>query len=235
MNADLQALLQLQEDDAALDALEVRLSTLNARTAALAKERSAADAALAKAREEVAAQEKTQRAIQSRLAEHKATQAHNTAQLDVVTKPKEAAAAMAQIEHAKRLIGEDESDLKAIDARLREMRDRTAEREMALDEMTTAQSTESDAINAEREALTKQIASAKSARTAAAAKVPRSLTANYERLRSRKKDRAVFPLKGNSCSNCDTMLPTQGRAAMDNKGAGTAVCEGCGVMLYAEN
>ena len=235
MNSDLQALLQLQEDDAALDALEVRLSQLNARTAALAKERGEAHAALAKIRDAVAAEEKTQRGIQSRLAEHKQTQAHNTAQLDVVTKPKEAAAAMAQIEHAKRLITEDENDIKAIDARLREMRDRLAEKEMALDEMTTAQTTETAAIDAERDTLTKQIASAKSARTAAAAKVPRNLTANYERLRSRKKDRAVFPLRGNSCSNCDTMLPTQGRSAMDNKGAGTAVCEGCGVMLYAEN
>lgn len=235
MNADLQALLQLQEDDAALDALEVRLSTLNARTAALAKERSAADAALAKIRESVAAEEKTQRAVQSRLAEHKQTQAHNTAQLDVVTKPKEAAAAMAQIEHARRLIGEDETDLKAIDARLRDLRDRVAERELALEEMTSAQSTESAAITSERDALTQEITSAKAARAAAAARVPRSLAGNYERLRGRKKDRAVFPLQGNSCGNCDTMLPTQGRSAMENKGAGVAICEGCGVMLYAEN
>jgi predicted nucleic acid-binding Zn-ribbon protein len=141
---------------------------------------------------------------------------------------------MAQIEHAKRLITEDENDIKAIDARLREMRDRLAEREMALDELTTSQTAENASIDAERDALTKQIASAKAARTAAAAKVPRNLTANYERLRSRRKDRAVFPLTGNSCGNCDTMLATQGRSAMDSKG-GIAVCEGCGVMLYAEN
>ena len=233
MNPDLQALLQLQEDDAALDALEARLGALNARTAALTKERSAADVALAKAKELVAAEEKTQRAIQTRLAEHKATQQHNTAQLDVVTKPKEAAAAMAQIEHAKRLIGEDETDLKALDVKLRGLRDSVAEKEMALEEMTAAQKAESEKLDAERSQLTQQIASAKSARAAAAAKVPRNLTSNYDRLRSRKRDRAVFPLAGNSCGNCDTMLATQGRAAM-SKG-GIAVCEGCGVMLYAEN
>ena len=233
MNSDLQALLELQEDDAALDALEARLATLNARSAALVKERSAAEAALAKIRDAVLAEEKTQRAIQTRLAEHKATQQHNTAQLDVVTKPKEAAAAMAQIEHAKRLIGEDETDLKALDIKLRGLRDTVAEREMALDEMTTAQKAETGKIDAERAELAAQVASGKSARSDAAAKIPRNLTANYDRLRSRKKDRAVFPLSGNSCGNCDTMLATQGRSAM-NKG-GVAVCEGCGVMLYAEN
>jgi predicted nucleic acid-binding Zn-ribbon protein len=233
VNSDLQALLELQEDDAALDALEVRLATLNARTATLAKERSAADAALSKVREQIAGEEKNQRAIQTRMAEHKQTQQHNTAQLDVVTKPKEAAAAMAQIEHARRLIGEDENDLKAIDGRLREIRDRVAEREMALEEMNAAQTAEKEKLEAERAELTQQIASAKSARAAAAAKVPRNLTSNYDRLRSRKRDRAVFPLSGNSCGNCDTMLATQGRAAM-SKG-GIAVCEGCGVMLYAEN
>jgi len=234
VNSDLQSLLELQDDDAALDALEARLATLNARSATLAKERSAADAALAKAREAVAVEEKGQRGIQGRLAEHKQTQQHNTAQLDVVTKPKEAAAAMAQIEHARRLIGDDENALKTIDARLRDLRDGVAERELGLEEMTSVQATEGAAIDAERAELTEQIASARTERTAAASRVPRNLIASYERLRSRKRDRAVFPLSGNSCGNCDTMLPTQGRAAMGTKG-GIAVCEGCGVMLYAEN
>jgi len=43
---------------------------------------------------------------------------------------------------------------------------------------------------------------------------------------------AVFPLRNNSCGQCDTMLPLQRRSQMLNTGA-TEVCEGCGVMLYA--
>jgi len=42
----------------------------------------------------------------------------------------------------------------------------------------------------------------------------------------------VFPLRGHSCANCDTVIPLQRRSAMLGSGA-TEICEGCGVLLYA--
>ena len=62
--------------------------------------------------------------------------------------------------------------------------------------------------------------------------VPRPLLQRYDRIRSKKRVHAVFPLRGASCSNCDTMIPLQRRTAMAMAGA-TEVCEGCGVLLYA--
>lgn len=233
VTSDLKSLLQLQDDDATVDALETRLDALNARIVAMKKERATAEAALTKLRDSVAAEEKSQRAIQTRMSEHKQTQQHNTAQLDVVTKPKEAAAAMAQIEHAKRMIGETDTELKASEARLRDQRDRTAEREMALEEMTASQAAANATIEAERAELVRDLASATAARSDTASRVPKGIASNYDRIRGRKKSRAVYPLNGASCGNCDTAMPTQGRAAMASKG-GVAVCEGCGVMLYVE-
>ena len=233
MQTEVQSLLQLQEDDVAVDALEKQLDALNARTAAMKKERESVEAALTKMRDQLLAEEKTQRAIQTRLSEHKQTQQHNQAQLDVVTKPKEAAAAMAQIEHAKRAITETEIDLKNADGRLRELRDRIAEREMALEEMTSMQASETAQLETQRADLVRDLAAATAARTVTAGKVPKNLVTNYDRIRGRKKARVLYPLNGGSCGNCDTAMPTQGRAAMASKG-GIAVCEGCGVMLYAE-
>jgi predicted nucleic acid-binding Zn-ribbon protein len=234
VQAEVQSLLQLQEDDAAVDALEKQLDALNARTGAMKKEREAVEAAIAKLKESIAAEEKTQRTIQGRLAEHKQTQAHNTAQLDVVTKPKEAAAAMAQIEHAKRAIAETETDLKNVDSRLRELRDKTTEREMALEELTSIQASETATLETQRADLVRDLAAATAARSVTAGKAPKNLVANYDRVRGRKKARVLYALNGSSCGNCDTAMPTQGRAAMASKG-GIAVCEGCGVMLYAES
>jgi predicted nucleic acid-binding Zn-ribbon protein len=198
------------------------------------KEREAAESALAKLKESILAEEKSQRAIQTRLEEHKQTQKHNTAQLDVVTKPKEAAAAMAQIEHAKRAITETDAELKAVDGRLRDLRERTAEKEMALEELIGIQASETSSLETQRADLVRNLAAATAARTVTAGRVPKNVVANYDRVRGRKKARVLYPLNGSSCGNCDTAMPTQGRAAMASKG-GIAVCEGCGVMLYAES
>ena len=233
MLPEVETLLQLQTDDDAVDALQGRMNAINARTAAMQKEKEGVANALTRLRESIAAEEKAQRAIQTRLSEHRQTQQHNTAQLDVVTKPKEAAAAMSQIEHAKRAIAETESELKSSEARLKDLRDRSAEREMALEEMTVSQAEAATTIAAERGDVEKELASALAARQATASKVQKNLIAQYDRVRGRKKARALFPLNGNSCGNCDTAMPTQGRAAMAGKG-GIAVCEGCGVLLYAE-
>jgi hypothetical protein len=54
----------------------------------------------------------------------------------------------------------------------------------------------------------------------------------YERVRVRKHGETVFPLRGASCSACDTAIPTQRRATMAASGA-LEMCEGCGMLLYA--
>ena len=42
----------------------------------------------------------------------------------------------------------------------------------------------------------------------------------------------LFPLRGPSCSACDTAIPTQRRAVMAASGT-IEMCEGCGALLYA--
>jgi uncharacterized protein len=51
-------------------------------------------------------------------------------------------------------------------------------------------------------------------------------------VRTRRRAETVFPLRGPSCSACDTAIPTQRRAAMAATGA-LEMCEGCGALLYA--
>ena len=55
----------------------------------------------------------------------------------------------------------------------------------------------------------------------------------YDRIRSKKRVHAIFPITGTSCSNCDTAVPLQRRTQMFATGK-TEVCEGCGVLLYAD-
>jgi predicted nucleic acid-binding Zn-ribbon protein len=232
VHPDVAALLTVQDDDITINDLEARLAELRPRLDAMAKEHDRATVTLAQARQSAEAEERRRREVAARVAQHRALQERNQAALNSVTSMREATAATAQLEQAKRMIDEDERELALIGHRLVEANRLVAEREQIVADMETAQAQARESLAADQEELEGRIADAKREREAKAGTVPRSLLTRYERIRSRKRVHAIFPLRGNSCGHCDTMIPLQRRSAMAGSGA-TEICEGCGVMLYA--
>jgi predicted nucleic acid-binding Zn-ribbon protein len=106
------------------------------------------------------------------------------------------------------------------------------DRERVAADLETAQTQARESLSADRQELEERLADARRIREQKAKEVPRSLLSRYDRIRSRKRVHAVFPLRGHSCGHCDTMIPLQRRSVMAGTGA-TEICEGCGVMLYA--
>src|SRR4051812_46181034 len=102
MANEVEALLALQEDDARITELENRKHALQPRIAALDRKREQASATLNRSRAAVEAEEKRQRELQGKVQQHKAQQEKNLANLDAVKRLKEATAAMAQVEAARR-------------------------------------------------------------------------------------------------------------------------------------
>jgi predicted nucleic acid-binding Zn-ribbon protein len=170
--------------------------------------------------------------VADRVAQHRTLQEKNQAALNSVTSMREATAATAQLDQAKRMIDEDERELAAIGQRLVEANRIAQERERIATELETAQAQARESLAADQAALEAKLVQAREERQDKANMVPRSLLSRYERIRSRKRVYAVFPLRGNSCGHCDTMIPLQRRSMMAGSGA-TEICEGCGVMLYA--
>ena len=127
---------------------------------------------------------------------------------------------------------DDERELAAIGQRLAEANRVATERERIATELEAAQEKARASLSADRAELEQRLGEARRARETKARAVPRNLLSRYDRIRSRKRVHAVFPLRGDSCGNCDTMLPLQRRSVMSGTG-GTDVCEECGVMLYA--
>ena len=232
MHPDVAALLTVQDDDIKINELESRLGELRPRLEAMAKERDRANVALTQARQSAEAEERRRREVASRVAQHRALQERNQAALNSVTSMREATAATAQLEQAKRMIDEDERELSTIGHRLMEANRIVAEREQVAAELEVAQAKARESLAADQQDLEARIAEAKRDRESKASGVPRSLLAKYERIRSRKRVYAIFPLRGNSCGHCDTLIPLQRRSVMMGTGA-TEICEGCGVMLYA--
>ncbi len=230
MQSEVEALLALQADDARIRELDDRLRALNPRLEALDKKREGAAAQLARSRTAVEGEERRQRDLQTKVAQHKQMQERNLAQLDAVKRLKEATAAMAQVESARRIIAEDENELQAVNRRLTELRAGVSANENALNDVETEQGEARESIAAERTEIDAALEAARQERDGKTGSVPRPLLGKYDRIRTRR-PQALYPLRGDSCGNCDTSIPMQRRNHMAVNGP-IDICEACGVLLY---
>ena len=230
MASEVEALLALQEDDARINELENRKRSLEPRMAALDRKRESAATAVARSRAAVEAEERRQRELQGKVAQHKQMQEKNLAQLDAVKRLKEATAAMAQVESARRIIAEDESELQALSRRLTELRATVQSSEAGLAEIEGEQATAREEIEKERAEIDASLGDARAQREGKTTSVSRTLLGKYDRIRTRR-TQALYPLRGESCGNCDTAIPMQRRNHMGVNGP-IDVCEACGVLLY---
>lgn len=157
MNPEVTALLEVQAEDLRAYGIEDRLRALAPRLAALEQDRKRAEEALALVKQQVDAEEHRQREIQDRLRQHREHRAKSEGLLEKVTAPREAAAAMAQIEQAKRFIADEEKELEAMQHRLAELRKGTIEREKAVTEIERVQQDTRVALDADRASLEKEL------------------------------------------------------------------------------
>ena len=230
MSNDVEVLLALQADDTAIYDLESRLRAIEPRMADLDRKLENAVASLNRARVAVETEERRQRDLLTKVATHKAIQERNIAQLDAVKKLKEATAAMAQVESSRRIIAEDESELATIGRRLNELRSSVQTHEAAVNAVEEEQLVARDEIAKERTEIAASLETARKARNEKTAGVARPLLGKYDRIRTRR-PKALYPLRGDSCGNCNTAIPMQRRNLMAVNGA-IDVCEACGVLLY---
>lgn len=232
MNHELEALLLVQHDDehireiqARHDAFAPRLTTLDKLRKRAADEVSRNASALERERDR-------QRKLELDLAEHRDRHEKNVEVLNHAHKVREATAAMAQVEAARKVLADQESDLLALNRRITDLRTATTAATEALAALEVEQAEQRAEIERERSALAKELATATAKRAVSAEAVSRSLIAKYDRVQSRRKGAAVFPLHADySCGSCDTAIPLQRRPAMSG-GQLIEVCEGCGVLLY---
>ena len=232
MNPEIAALVEVQSDDLAIHDLERGIDQLMPKVNALSAEVAKAKAAVDQAMQLAEAEEKRKRDVLQRIEAHKQLQAKNEAVYSAATNQREATAAQAQLEQIKKVIGDEDRELVGITQRITEARALAEDREARLKELEQQRDAAKEAIAGERTKLETELGTIRARRNEKAGKVSRSLISMYDRIRSKKRVHAIFPLRGNSCSNCDTAIPMQRQAQMTSTGK-TEVCEGCGVMLYA--
>jgi predicted nucleic acid-binding Zn-ribbon protein len=233
VHPDVVALLALQADDAVILELEERMSALEPRAKALDEARRKAADAAQRSRSAVDDEEKRRRDLHTRITQHKLLHERNVAQLDAVKKVKEATAAMSQVEQARRILAEEESELATLSRRITELVTVRDTHENALTDLDLRHAEDRASIESQRDEIQGALSVARAGRSDKAAGVNRTLLAKYDRIRAARKRGALFSLRGPSCGNCDTSVPMQRRNIMAARG-NIEVCEQCGVLLYAD-
>ena len=232
MHPDVQSLLAVQRDDLQIYALEHQLAELAPRLAALEAERAGLAGSLARARAAVEAEESRLRESRGCIETHRQLAERSQRQYESVTSPREATAALAQLEQTQRMVTESERDAAMLQGRINEMRHGIADLEQQHADVEMRQGDARASLAADRDRIEAQLAEAQGKRQSLASAVPRAMLGLYDRVRTRRRRETVFPLRGATCSACDTAIPTQRRAAMATTGA-LETCEGCGMLLYA--
>lgn len=232
MNRELEALLIVQQHDDVIRSIEARRDAFAPRLAALDKARQRANDEIVRNEAALAKEQERHRALEARIAEHRARHEKNLEVMNHAHKVKEATAAMAQVEAARRVLADDESEALATTRRLTDLRTAIAAARDVATELEARQADERASIHAERSTIVDELTAAQAQRAKAAETVDRALLFKYDRVQQRRKSAALFALHADfSCGSCDTAISMQQRPAMTNAQS-IEVCEGCGVLLY---
>jgi predicted nucleic acid-binding Zn-ribbon protein len=232
VNTLLDALLALQAQDDVVDALQKRLDALSPRLAELDVVRQRTMKSIDETRAGTEADERRQRELEGRISDHRQKHDRNVAHLDAVKRMREATAAMLQVEAGRKMLLEEETELRSLVGRVSDSHASLKRQEASLNDLDASQADARAQIEGERAELQGEFAAAAGLRKSLAAEVESALLQKYDRIRNRRHAQALYVLDNGACSCCDTAVPVQRRSMMASTGV-IEVCEACGVLLYA--
>lgn len=231
MTTDIERLLDLQDKDLALLAIDRRLQ-------GLLDEVSGLDEALARARTDLDAARRALEAgvrrreeVEAKVEGLRVLHERRRQRMDLVKTPKELQALGTELDIARAGLAREEAEWFRASEQTSALEERVAAAERAAAEQETAQQTLREELANRIREVEMEREAARTERQASAAEVGRALLSRYERLRSVRKTEVVVALIGDSCGSCHTAVPMSRRSHIR---AGTVIemCEACGVLLY---
>ncbi len=146
--------------------------------------------------------------------------------------PKEAASLMGDIEIAKSILSQEESDWVRVseDATDRTSAVRSTHERLAGVELE--QSGVREELASRRAALQAELADARVERESVAGQLDKTLRLRYDRLRGSRKTEVLVPAMKSTCTACYTSIPSSRIGRLEADGILLDGCEMCGAIIY---
>ncbi|MBK6495094.1 MAG: hypothetical protein IPO52_01475 [Gemmatimonadetes bacterium] len=234
MHPDLPKLLDVQAKDR-------RLAELAERLEALESERALLDVAVDRIKNEIHSATRTATDFARRRDEtatkldtQKSNQEKRRVRLEQERNPRLAAQLMADVELARSILAQEESEWMRLADDATTRGNAVTEIEARLAALHAEQS-EARASFAERLAgLQAELDAAKAERELSASALDRTLRVRYDRLRSSRKTEILVPSTKSICTACYTAIPSSRIGRLEAEGLLLEGCEMCGAIIYLQ-
>lgn len=232
MHPELTKLLDLQAHDLELLAVDTRLLDVGTRIATLDEELGKARETVNLAQRSVDNERKKRDELEARIEGHRKHQEKRKEKLEFMKTPKEVSALMVEIDLARSVLSNEESDWVRSADQVGILENRKKECETQAQGIESAQAEVRADLETQRQALAQERQQMLDRREASAAQVNRPLLQRYDKLRGNRKSAVVVALAGPACGACFTQVPLSRRSQI-KAGAIIEGCESCGVILYS--
>lgn len=231
MHPDLAKLLKLQEKDLGLKAVEESLAALHEEVAALDLAVATGEEAHTAAQRAVADAVARRTETEVKIEAYRGQQDRRKQRLEITRPGKVAASIMAELELARSVLTQEESEWVRMDETVRGLEEQVVQAAAELEELKKTQDPERAELLAREESLLAERKSATRSREASAKKLDKPLRIKYDRLYQSRSVAVVVAMSGPACGACFTTIPLHRRTQIKN-GSVLGGCEVCGVILY---
>lgn len=231
MHPELIKLLDLQAHDLELLAVDTRLLEVDNKVATLDDELGKVREAVNAAQRSADLERKKRDELEAKIEGHRKHQEKRKEKLEFMKTPKEVSALMAEIDLARSVLSNEESEWVRSADQVGTLENRRKDSEAQVATVESDQAEARAALAAQRGALEAERREVLGRREASAGMVNRPLLQRYDKLRGNRKTVVVVPLSGPACGACFTQVPLSRRTQIK---AGDIIegCESCGVILY---
>ncbi len=233
MRADLTTLLELQDRDTAVRAVQDEIQALNPEIERLDAELKEAEAQLEVAKNGAGEADRKRADLEGRIESYRVMQERRRQRLDWVKGAKEASTLMAELDLARSVLAKEESEWLRSAGAVQEAEKRVAEAQERVDEVRAAQAPKREEIRGTVAEFEVTLVAAAAKRDESSQSVRADLLMAYQRVLRGRAPRALYPLKGGACGHCFTAVPLHRRHEIQNAEA-FAPCEACGVLIYLD-
>ncbi len=231
MHPDLVKLLELQEKDLVVAAMNERLDALNKEVALLDGVVGASADALEAARRAAVDAVERRTELEAKIENYRAQQERRRQRLEITRPGKDAANLMAEFDLGRSVLAQEESEWIRLADSVTALEAEVAQGEAAFEAQKAEQEPERAELLAKEQGVLSEREAATEAREVTSETLEKTLRTKYSRLRRSRSTPVVVALSGPACGACFTTIPLHRRIQIKT-GAVLGGCEVCGVILY---
>lgn len=231
MLAELRTLLDLQEKDRAIQAIQGEIAAFEPELEELDGEVNRAEELLDAARRGIQDAADARAQLESKIENFRVAQERRRQRLEWVRGAKEAANLMAELDLGRTVLAREEAEWIRSADKVQEAETLVAEAEKMLEEVKTSQAARREEIAARQAECRDRLAEAERVRGTVAERLSKSALTQYDRIRRGRAPLALYALHGDACGHCFTAIPMHRRQELQ-AGQSVTLCEACGVLVY---